>query len=81
MRILKFNELKVNDPKHICKICGEPLYRTDGGGHSVILQCSSDAAKFWNFERGSKDQSISHKHFMDSTMSIPVEEWNELEKI
>lgn len=78
MRILRFNELKVNDPEHRCKICGAPLYRTDGGGKSVTLQCSSDDAKFWNFNRGTKEQHDSHKHFMDSIMTIPLEEWNKL---
>lgn len=71
MKILRFNEMKVNDQEHRCKICGYPLYRTDGGGHNVTLQCSSDAAKFWNFNRGTKEQHDSHKHFMDSIMTIP----------
>ena len=71
--------MKVNDPEHRCKICGAPLYRTDAGGPSVVLQCSSDEAKFWNFDRGTKLQNDAHKHFMGSMMSIPLEEWNQLE--
>lgn len=79
MRILRFNEMKVNDPEHRCKICGSPLYRTDGGGRNVTLQCSSDAAKFWNFNRGTKEQHDAHQHFVKSSMNIPLEEWNQLE--
>jgi len=79
MRILRFSEMKVNDPEHRCKICGSPMYRTDGGGPTVTLQCSSDEAKFWNFNRGTKEQSISHKHFIDSMIHISLEEWNHLE--
>lgn len=79
MRILRFNELKVNDPEHRCKICGAPLYRTDAGGPSVTLQCSSDEAKFWNFNRGTKAQNDAHKHFTDSLVNISHEEWSQLE--
>lgn len=80
MRILRFNEMKVNDPEHRCKICGSPMYRTDGGGPTVTLQCSSDEAKFWNFDRGTKLQHDAHNHFMDSMIHIPLVEWNELDK-
>lgn len=73
--------MRVADPEHRCKICGAPMYRTDGGGSRVILQCSSEEAMFWNFNRGTKEQSISHKHFTESTMNIPLKEWNELEKV
>jgi hypothetical protein len=80
MRILRFNEMKVLDPSYKCKVCGSQLYRTDGGGNTVTLQCSSDEAMFWNFNRGTKEQNISHKHFMDSITHIKNEEWNQLEK-
>jgi hypothetical protein len=79
MRIKRFNEMKVNDPEHRCKICGAPMYRTDSGGPTVTLQCSSDEAKFWNFNRGTKLQNDSHKHFTDSMIHISLEEWNHLE--
>jgi len=72
--------MKVFDSEHRCKICGAPMYRTDNGGKTATLQCSSEEAKFWNFERGTKEQSESHKHFMSSIMTIPLEEWNGLEK-
>ena len=71
--------MKVNDPEHRCKICGSPMYRTDSGGPTVTLQCSSDEAKFWNFNRGTKLQNDSHKHFTDSMVHISLEEWSKLE--
>lgn len=73
--------MRVADQEHRCKICGSPMYRTDGGGPRVTLQCSSEEAMFWNFNRGTKEQNISHKHFIESLMNIPLKEWNELEKV
>jgi ribosomal protein S27E len=71
---IKLNEMSTN---HKCSICGSRLYRTDGGGRSVTLQCSSDEAKFWNFNRGTEEQRKSHEHFTKSSISIPLEKWNE----
>lgn len=71
--------MKVNDPEHRCKICGSPLYRTDGGGPNVTLQCSSEEAQFWNFNRGSKLQNDAHKHFVESLVTITLDEWLHLE--
>lgn len=62
--------------KYRCALCGEYLYKTDGGGKIVTLQCSSEEAKFWNFDRGSDAQKISHEHFIDSLVSISKKEWN-----
>lgn len=73
--------MKILDPGYKCKVCGSQLYRTDGGGSKITLQCSSDEAMFWNFGRGTKEQSQSHKHFMDSLINIREDEWNELDKI
>ena len=51
-----------------CVVCGEDLYITYDYGSKKTLQCSSDNAKFWNFPRGSKEQSESHEHFVKSTI-------------
>lgn len=75
-----FEELKVVNPKYRCKICGSKLYRSDSGGPLVELECSSDAAKFWNFDRGSKEQKDAHEHFSKSRLYITREEWENLEK-
>ena len=63
--------------KYRCSLCGEYLYRTDGGGLIVILQCSSEVAKFWNFDRGSEEQRIGHEHFHKSTVSVSKKEWED----
>lgn len=55
-----------------CKICGSPLYPTYSND-KVTLQCSSDSAKFWEFERGSKDQKEAHEHFMGSIIYVDKE--------
>lgn len=68
--------------KYRCSICGEYLYRTDGGGLNVVLQCSSDDAMFWNFDRGTKEQTDSHIHFHKSTLCVLKKEWdNETKKV
>jgi hypothetical protein len=68
--------------KYRCSLCGEYLYKTDGGGLKVTLQCSSDSAKFWNFNRGTKEQHDSHVHFVNSTISVTKKEWeNETKKV
>jgi hypothetical protein len=72
--------MKVIDPSYKCKVCGSQLYRTDGGGRSVTLQCSSENAMFWNFNRGTKEQAQSHKHFMDSLIHMENIEWSKVEK-
>ena len=72
--------MKVIDPSYKCKVCGSQLYRTDGGGPSVTLQCSSESAMFWNFNRGTKEQAQAHKHFMDSLTHMENKEWDRVEK-
>ena len=68
--------------KYKCIQCGSYLYRTDAGGLSVTLQCSSDEAKFWNFDRGTKEQHDAHNHFVKSTVIITKKEWeNETKKV
>ena len=72
--------MKVADQNYKCKICGSKLYRTDGGGKIVTLQCSSESAMFWNFNRGTKEQNQSHDHFIKSTVCILKEKYDSLEK-
>lgn len=60
-----------------CALCGAHLYKTDGGGPAVTLQCSSAEAAFWNFDRGSEAQRIGHEHFHKSTVSVSKKEWED----
>ena len=55
-----------------CKICGSPLYTTYKND-KITLQCSSEEAKFWTYERGSKEQKEAHEHFMKSAIYINKE--------
>lgn len=63
-----------------CVVCGEDLYITYDYGSKKTLQCSSDNAKFWNFPRGSKEQSESgiekeypeHMNILLNQLSIPL---------
>jgi hypothetical protein len=63
--------------KYKCSLCKEYLYKTDGGGQTVILQCSSAEARFWDFDRGSEAQRIGHEHFHKSTVSVSKKEWED----
>jgi uncharacterized Zn finger protein (UPF0148 family) len=63
--------------KYSCAICGSPLYKTDGGGPTATLQCSSDEAKFWLLERGTEAQKHSHEHFVKSAICVPKKEWED----
>ena len=83
MRIKRFNqfmneELRISTEKHKCPVCGGQLYRTDAGGTSATLQCSSPEARFWDFPRGSQEQKKAHDHFMRSTVYVSNQEWDEL---
>jgi len=62
---------------YICKLCNSPLYITSSGGNFIILQCSSEIAKFWIYNRGTKEQNDAHKHFMSSTCTISVNDWDQ----
>lgn len=79
-RYIQFNEELRALSMYKCPVCRGALYRTDAGGLSVTLQCSSDEAKFWDFPRGSEESKKAHDHFMRSTTIISNEDWNKVEK-
>lgn len=55
-----------------CIVCGAPLYSTDHGNGEVTYHCSSDEARFWQFERGSVEQKISMDHWDKSRKEIQL---------
>ncbi len=55
---------------HTCTICGANMYVTDHGNHELILHCSSDAARFWDFDRGSAEQRVAKEHWDNSRLEI-----------
>ncbi len=70
----QYNE-ELTSSDYRCPICGSGVYQTNNGGRYVVLQCGSDAARFWDFPRGSADQKKSHEHFTKSAISIPRKEF------
>lgn len=61
----------INESKKLkCSICKSSMYQTDKGGGVKTYHCSSDDARFWDYPRGSSDQSVSKKHWDDSRINI-----------
>ena len=78
MNYIQFNEGMRVLSDYKCPVCRGALYRTDVGGNSVTLQCSSDEAKFWDFMRGTEEQKKSHDHFVRSTTYVSNSDWDKL---
>jgi hypothetical protein len=60
----------INRPEYFCPICGEKRYITDQSTHELTLHCSSPAAKFWEFERGTLAQILAKKHWDQSRQEV-----------
>jgi hypothetical protein len=56
----------VQDPEFKCPVCGSSMYITDHGNHELTFHCSSQAARFWDFERGTSEQMIAKEHYDQS---------------
>lgn len=54
-----------------CEICGSPLYNTDRCLTEFSYHCSSEAARFWDCERGSRDEKQAKEHWDISRQEIP----------
>ncbi len=54
-----------------CTICGSPLYNTDQCINEFIYHCSSEAARFWDYDRGSVDQTNAKEHWDQSMQEVP----------
>jgi len=53
-----------------CSVCGAALYVTNYGNYEAILHCSSDAARFWNFDRGTAGQAAAKQHWDHSRKEL-----------
>lgn len=53
-----------------CAICGQPMYATDKGNCEVTYHCSSDAARFWDFDRGTIAQHKAKEHWDQSIREV-----------
>lgn len=47
----------------ICTVCGANLYPTRHGLDSISFHCSSEKARFWDFERGTRELIESKRHW------------------
>ena len=54
-----------------CTICGSPLYNTDRCLSEFSYHCSSEAARFWDCDRGSQEETKAKNHWDLSRQEIP----------
>lgn len=54
-----------------CTICGADLYNTDQCLSELSYHCSSAEARFWDFERGTLEQTKAKDHWDRSRQEIP----------
>lgn len=54
-----------------CAICGSNLYNTDRCLNEFSYHCSSEAARFWDCDRGSKEEKNAKEHWDLSRQEIP----------
>lgn len=66
MQLVKDSSWEAIKPVITCKICGSSLYSTDWGNRHVTYHCSSDEARFWDFDRGTAAQHKSKEHWDQS---------------
>jgi len=64
--IKKFNDFS----SPTCRVCDSTMYVTDDAGRCKIYHCKSNEARFWDFDRGSKEQNTAKKHWDDSALEI-----------
>ncbi|MBS1917711.1 MAG: hypothetical protein JST87_15680 [Bacteroidetes bacterium] len=57
-------------PHEKCIICGSELYVTDHGNHEITYHCSSDAARFWDYDRGTIEQAKAKEHWDKSRLEV-----------
>lgn len=53
-----------------CPVCGQKRYVTDHGVHEWTVHCSSSEARFWDFERGTMEQTSSKQHWDKSRLDM-----------
>lgn len=60
----------MQDPGYNCPVCGARRYVTDQGNHELTLHCSSLAARFWDYPRGSTEQLAAKQHWDSSRKDV-----------
>jgi hypothetical protein len=59
-----------DDHKLSCRVCEAPMYVTDHGNHEVTFHCSSEHARFWDYDRGTEDQMKAKEHWDKSRHEV-----------
>jgi len=57
-------------PDSTCRVCGSPLYSTDHYNFEITYHCSSEAARFWDYDRGTIEQDKAKWHWDQSREEI-----------
>ncbi len=61
-----------DEMEYSCPVCGSRLYVTAYSDEKVTFHCSSDAAKFWTFERGTSALSTAKAHWDGSVQEVSI---------
>jgi hypothetical protein len=59
-------------PDLTCKICEAPMYCTDHGNHEATFHCSSEDARFWDYDRLDPQQMKSKDHWDQSKIEVQL---------
>lgn len=66
---------QIVDSTHFsCPVCSSSLYVTEFGKNTLSFHCSSQNAKFWTFEQGSKALKEAKTHWDASEREIAIDE-------
>jgi hypothetical protein len=63
-------QMHTSDAQLACPVCGNVLYATDKGNREVTYHCSSDEARFWDFDRGTAAQHEAKEHWDKSIREV-----------
>jgi hypothetical protein len=53
-------------PELACRVCNARLYLTDQGNHHEMFHCSSEEARYWDFDRGTQELTRAWNHWEKS---------------
>jgi hypothetical protein len=67
---MEYMESLMDKSEYRCPVCGQKRYVTDHGNHEWTVHCSSLEARFWDFERGTLQQTMSKQHWDQSRLDM-----------
>ena len=54
----------------VCAVCGCYMYATDHGNSEITYHCGSPEARFWDFDRGTAEQTKAKHHWDQSIREV-----------